>query len=326
MNDNGKIRPNFGHCQIVSNYYQTSAYRYKLEGCNHIDIYWNPNSFLRLNGSIMYYWQGHNFTYQPESFVRAIKHIGKLLQVDLWNSIVDAFEYGAIMQVDEAPKNYIKNHKAKSSEKLNQSIDEKHKGCLSRWTDSNVSLKMYDVGRNIKMKQGSNRRQIIQDAGWNPNLNYLKWEAHYSKPMVLNNGNPVLLHNLVHPDWQNVFKEDLYLQYKRLIPMSNIIEPTNKADLSTADILALELVERCINTGMTLQEVNKLLYGRINAFSSGVLSKSDKDSRKKQIKAILGKMQEAGTSKWDLSQKLTDALEGNNAPCANNVTDSDPLI
>ena len=91
--------------------------------------------------------------------------------------------------------------------------------------------------------------------------------------------------------------------------MTKIIEPTNKADLSTASILAMALAEDSLNDNKTLQEVRKMLYARINAFPDEVLSKSDKDSRKRQIKAILDKMQEADTSKWDLSQKLEDVLE-----------------
>lgn len=313
-NHNNKINPNFGHCQMVSAYPDTGGFRYRLNGCEGIDVYWNPNSYLKIRGSIIYYWQGHNFSYNSEAFVRAINHIEKLLSVELWDSIVDVFEYGVIMQVDEPPKDYIKNHNAKPSEKLNHSFNEKDKGNLSRWSDSNVDLKMYDAGRNIKMKQGMSRRRIIQEAGWDPQLNYLKWEAHYLKPNILCHGQEVRLANLVNPDWQDIFKEDLYLQYKRLIPMANIIEPTNKADLSTADIIALVLAEGCIKNSKTLQEVKRMLYARINSFPDEVLSKSDKDSRKRQIKAILGKMQEADSSKWDLSQKLADALQENLAP------------
>ena len=114
--------------------------------------------------------------------------------------------------------------------------------------------------------------------------------------------------------------------------MANIVEPTNKKDLSTAAIIAMVLAEDSLNESRTLQEVRKMLYTRINAFSDEILSKTDKDSRRRQIKAILDKMQEADTSKWDLSQKLAEVLENN----PNNLggitdtkeiapTDTDPL-
>lgn len=303
-----KDTPFFGHCKIIATYPSNGVKRYRLDGCEGLDIYSYPSGVLKLQGSIMYYWQGHNFTYSPEAFISAIDYISRLLQVDLWDSVVEVFEFGTIMEVDTQPKEYIQHHKARPHERLNQSINEKDKGNLARWTDVNVSLKMYDAGKNIKMKQSMNRRRIIQDAGWNPDNYYLKWEAHYLKPNLLNHGQVVLLSYLVNPDWQDVFKEDLYLQYQRLVPMANIIEPTNKADLSTASILAMVLTEDCLNSNKTLHEVKKMLYARINAIPDEVLSKADKDSRKRQIKTILDKMQEADTSKWDLSNKLVEAL------------------
>ena len=109
--------------------------------------------------------------------------------------------------------------------------------------------------------------------------------------------------------------------------MANVIEPTNKADLSTADIIALVLVEDSLNDSKTLQEVKKMLYSRINSFPDEVLSKPDKDSRKKQIKKILDKMREADTSKWDLSQQLAAALEADTGDQGNSQpADTDPLI
>ena len=327
-----KVTPFFGHCQKVAAY-TSGSIRYRLEGCEGIDIYFNPDLHLQIKGSIMYYWQGHNFTYSHEAFIEAINHIGKLLHVDLWDSIVTAFEYGVIMEVEEKPKDYIKNHKAKPSEKLDQSIIGKDKGNLTRWKDSNVDLKMYDAGRNIKMKQGMNRKDTIQATGWNPQHNYLKWEAHYLKPQVLNHGKEVCLGSLVTPDWQDIFKEDLYLQYKRLIPMANIIEPTNKKDLSTAAIIAMVLAEVSLNDSKTLKEVRKMLYARINSIHGEVLSRADKDSRRRQIKAILDKMHEADTSKWDLSQKLAEVLENNPDNSAGGEVagehpsaDTDPLL
>ena len=279
----------------------------------------------------MYYWQGHNFTYSHESFVEAIDHIGKLLNTDLWNSIVEVFEYGVIFEVEEKPKEYIKHHKAKPSEKLDLTIKGKDKGNMARWADRNLHLKMYDAGRNIKMKQGEHRKHVIEQTGWNPELNYLKWEAHYLKPEVLNHGNGVKLNYLVNPNWQDIFKEDLYTQYKRLVPMANINEPTSKKDLSTAAIIAMVLAEDNLNESRTLHDVKQMLYARINSISDDVLSKSDKDSRRRQIKGILDKMQEADTSKWDLSQKLAETLETNPDNLGGNgfgkdmPADSDPL-
>jgi hypothetical protein len=114
---------------------------------------------------------------------------------------------------------------------------------------------------------------------------------------------------LVNPDWNNTFKEDLYLQYKRLLPMKGVITPKDKKDLTTADILLLTMVEESINEGRTKEELKKILYAKINAIPKSVLTKCDKDSRKAQIRKLLSNIKEAPESIYDLSQKIQDALE-----------------
>ena len=91
--------------------------------------------------------------------------------------------------------------------------------------------------------------------------------------------------------------------------MAELAEPTKKKELSTSDILAMVLVEDSINGSRSVDEVKKMLYNRINLVS--ILSKADKDSRKKQIRGILKRMRLLKTSRWDLSQQLADVLHGN---------------
>ena len=159
------------------------------------------------------------------------------------------------------------------------------------------------------MKQGLQRQGIIEEAGWNPEGHFLKWEAHYIKPEVLNQGRALILANLVDRHWEEIFKADLYNQYKRLIPMKTIVTPSNKKDLGSADIVLLSLAELQINEGISLEELKKILYDKINSIPDEVLTKADKDSRKRQIKAMLDKIVEEPESRWDLSEKLTEALK-----------------
>ena len=129
------------------------------------------------------------------------------------------------------------------------------------------------------------------------------------KPESLNKGVAVHLYDLANPKWQATIKEDLYLQYQRLIPMKNVIIPKDKKDLSTADILALAISEESINQGHPLEDVKKLLYAKINSVPDEVLTIADKKARKRQIKQLLDKIQESPESKWDLSANIQEALE-----------------
>lgn len=303
-----KDRLFLGHCRLEAEY-SSGWQKYWLQGCEKLEIWYNPSlNWMRLQGSIMYYWQGHNFTYDKKGFVAAIDYIIKIIHIPIWDAMIEAFEYGVIMQVPKKPKEYIKRHSSIPSEKLTLNEKPKDKGNFRWWKDKNVCNKMYDAAQNIKKKQGLQRKEILKESGWNPEGEFLKWEAHYLKPEILNHGKGLLLADLMKPYWENVFKEDLYVQYKRLIPMKSLITPTNKKDLSSADIVMLTLAETQINAGESLQEIKKMLYDKINAIPEGVLSKADKDSRKRQIKALLEKLQESPESEWDLSEKLAEAL------------------
>lgn len=303
-----KDRLFLGHCTLEAEY-SSGWKKYWIQGCERLELWWNPDlSMLRLSGSIMYYWQGHNWSFDKKGFVAAISHIEKLLHVSLWETIVEAFEFGIIMEVELKPKEYISHHSVCPQEKLSIGEKTKDKGNFRWWNDTNVRLKMYDAGRNIQAKQGLERKAIIKESGWNPEREFIKWEAHYLKPEILNHGKGILLADLMNPNWENVFKEDLYIQYKRLAPMKSLVTPENKKDLSTPDIVMLALAEVQINAGESLQEVKKMLYAKINSIPDEVLSKSDKDARKRQIKALLEKIQEEQNSKWDLSKKLEDVL------------------
>ena len=304
-----KDRLFLGHCRLEAEY-SSGWQKYWLQGCEKLEIWYNPSlNWMRLQGSIMYYWQGHNFTYDKKGFVAAIDHIIKIIHISIWDAMIEAFEYGVIMQVPKKPKEYIKRHSSIPSEKLILNEKPKDKGNFRWWEDRNVCNKMYDAAQNIKKKQGLQRKEILKESGWNPEGEFLKWEAHYLKPEILNHGKGLLLADLMKPYWENVFKEDLYVQYKRLIPMKSLITPTNKKDLSSADIVMLALAEAQINAGENLKEVKKMIYDKINAIPEGVLSKADKDSRKRQIKSLFDKLQESPESEWDLSEKLEKALK-----------------
>lgn len=290
--------------------YKSGWRKYYLQGCKKLAVWINPSlQLMRLEGSISYYWQGNNFSFDRKQFVEAINHIKGLLHIDLWKSTINAFEYGVIMQVQMKPKEYIKHHYSAPKEKLEQDEKTKDKGKFRWWRDKNVSLKMYDAGRNMEMKTGGNRRNIIRQAGLEEEGEYLKLEAHYLRPECLNKGRGLYLYNLVNSDWHSNFKEDLYLQYKRLIPMKGIITPQDKKDLTTAGILIITMVEEAVNEGRTIEQVKKAIYDKINSIANHILTKPDKDFRKAQVRKLLSNIKGATESIYDLSNELQKALE-----------------
>lgn len=304
----GKDKPNFANCEADA-YYSSGWIRHYINGCKKLEVDWNEGmGMIRLRGSIMYFWQGHNLTYLKKDFVDAINYINGIVNVNWWNACVDAFEYGIIIPVDKKPKEYILHHSSIPSAKLTMNEKPKDKGKFRWWEDSGHSLKMYDAKTNFNSKAEIDRKELLEDMGASDSQ-LLKWEVHYKKPNILNKGKELMLADLVNPCWDITFRTDLYEQYNRLTPMKNYVTPNNKKDLSTSDIIAIVLLEDNLNEGRTAEEVKKMLYSRVNSIPEDILTKSDKDARKRQIKGLLDKVQVAEESQWDLSDNIAEALE-----------------
>lgn len=305
-----KDKPFLGHLQQEATF-QTGWDKYFLNGCKKLQIWHNKQAgLIKMKGSLAYFFKGSNFSFSNREFVDAANFVNDILHLNFYDADVEVFEYGVILPVEELPRHYITNHRERAKSGLMLQDNPKDKGNFRRWESPEIRLKMYDAGKNILNKQGLEMQQTIQDEGWNPEGNFLKWEGHYKKPhLLLNRGRGILLADLVHPDFDQIFRKDLYNQYQRLMPTGKIETPTNKKDLSTSDLLMLTLADTNLTEGNTLQEVKRMLFDRLNAISDEVLTEADKKARKRQISTLLNKIQINKESHWDLSEKLKAALD-----------------
>lgn len=305
----GKDTPFLDFCTPVAGY-ASGWQRYNVEGCEKLLLDWNPQiKEMKLRGSLAYYLQGHNFACQRSTFIEAVEYLQSLLKVGLWDSSLLAFEFGAIMPVERKPKCYIHNHHPAAGQKLTENERGRDKGCFKWWEGSGEVLKMYDVQKNILLKQGLERRAVIEEAGWNPMGEYLKFEVKFTKPEKLAGGGHLLLEKLQEPAFISYLQQVLLQQYKRLEPMKTLKPPKDKGELTTADIILRELLEDWMNKdGISIQEAYKRLCGSLNAYPDSLLFSADKDNRRKQIKALFQKLEEAPCSQWDISGKLEAAL------------------
>lgn len=310
----GKDTPYFANCKWLAAY-NGGGERYAVEGCEQLEAIWNERTrILKIRGSVPYFIQGHNFACDKATFVEAVDHLQARLKTGLWDAFVDAVEVGAIFEVERRPKEYIKNHHARRAAHFLENAKPKDKGNFKWWEEGGGdSLKMYDAGRNILMKQGTKRREIIQEAGWNPCADYLKIEAHINRPARVNGGAALLLEDCVNGEKYAMLRARLQELYNELEPMRTLETPTDKSNLRTQDLLALALAEEYMNNhNCGHDEARKALFERINAMSEEILTKADKDARKRQIRAIFGKMQEAAQSEFDLNEELAASLANEN--------------
>lgn len=304
-----KDKPFFGHCQEIAAY-RSGEIKYNILGCRPLEIYWNESLHrLRLKGSLLYFIQNHNFTYSDSLFREAVEYLEGILYCSLWDSNVDEFEYGTIIEVEKSPKEYILHHFA-NDKKLSESKNQKSENFLRRWEEPNVSLKMYDENRNIKLKQNKSEIEYVKQSGWNPELHYLKWEAHYKRPhLIFNGGHYLKLADLLNPAFQERFREDLLYQYSRLSPFRTVIPPENKKQASVGGILLWTLAEKLLNDNIPLPKMKKFIYAKINSFPNSVLSPDDKGARKRQFRPLLKKLEESDTSQWDLLEVLKEKFK-----------------
>lgn len=272
-----------------------------------MEVHWNPEvGLLRVKGSLPYFIQGHNFAFSNKDFVESVEVLSNLLGVGLWNAGLDAFEYGVIFPVEGKPSDFIRNHYAPKKAHLCMNERGKDKGCFRWWEDSSESIKLYDAGKNIKMKQGMKAREVIEDSGYNPECEYLKFEVHFKKPHLLNNGRDLTLEALQNPQFLQSLSSILMEQYHLLKPMKTLVQASSKKDLSALDCAISCYVETLLNQGLPVEDAKSRLYDFIN--QQPVLSKQDKDSRKATIRKAFGKLQESSESQWDLTHKIEDAL------------------
>lgn len=283
---------------------------YYLEGCDRMQVWHNPQTgSLKIEGSLPYFLNGHNFAFTRNELVQAVDIIDSMLGgVGLWGAILNKFENGIIVPVEAKPKDYIAKHYADSCTKLHKVLNEKYGGKFVMWQKEGEDIKLYDAGANILMKQGMARREIIESAGWNPEGYYLKCEVRYTKPDWLNRNKPVVLESLQNESFLTMLKGNLMDQYHLLSPSKTLVIPSDKKNFTSLDAVLFTLAEAVMNVqGLPLKEAKKLIYGTIN--QADCLSKADKDARKAQIRKAFSKLEECPESKWDLTSRLEDALQ-----------------
>lgn len=294
-----------GHLQYASEY-ASGLFRYSLKGCREMEVDYNPQqSNIKVKGSPMYYIQGHNFTYDKQNFIEAIKHIEGLLHIGLFDSYLERFEYGKIMRIEKKPQWIIEGHLPGNGLVMDERS--KDRGNIRYFNDSTISAKLYNAGLNIQHKQGLKMKEIIQQAGWNPLDFFIKFEVVHKKPHIsLNNGKGLILSDIFVPSFEKILKADLYNQYQRIKKMKSIEIPSSKKDLSSGNIILLAMAEMALNEG---KDLKNMIHSLLKSIPEEVLSSEDKKARRKQIKAMLEKIHSSENSEYDLSVQLAEALK-----------------
>lgn len=267
------------------------------------------NKRVEIKLSMMYCMQGHNFTFNRRIFMEGVRLLCEALHINLWKASVEELEFGVIMEVEEAPSQYIKSHHAKSKQKLRE--DEKKRDVYNCrfWNDkqSKIYMKMYDAGKNLIEKTSKTVRNSIEN--YNAESHYLKFEIHYNRShLSLNNGRIIFLYQLLTPSLIARLKEDLFLQYQRLYAMRKPLPPQKKKEAVSSYLLFRQLLEYGSCLGKSPTEIKEDYYAAMRLCS--LLNINDIKSRQASYRNIEKKVIfEDGKSRYDLTEYIISVLK-----------------
>lgn len=305
----GANAPNLDHLRPNATYHESGWEYYYIIGkySFNMELRWNPNyKCIEVWGNPLYFWQGHNFTADIETYKEAINYISNIIKINLWDSTVKDFEYGTTFEVEENPISYISGHINGGG--LNMWEKEKDKGAIRYFDDKKdkIQLKLYDVGKNIRDKHKKATRHLVESAGWNKDLNYIRFEVVYNAPdIALNNRLPLVLKDLFSENMIDTLNEDLYIQYKRIVKKQSIDSPDSKKELRTINVILYAFIKLAFEKGA---DPKKMLFKEINSYSNALLSKSDKDARRREINKLISNIKTSIISFFDLSSNLENTL------------------
>lgn len=293
-----------GHCDLV---HPTDCYgnaRYYLQGCEKMKVTHNVrHDWLKIEGSLPYYLNGHNFAFPNDQCIQAIEHINAMLgDIDLWNAYVNTFESGVIMPVALKPSEYIAHHYASKGSKLKKRYDEKDRGRNVIWVRTGEEIKMYDEDARIRQMQSKDRRQEVIMSGWNPDQYHLKLEIRYTKPEWINNNKPVRMQDLTDDKFNDMLKTNLLDQYHLLSPVRSVVFPDDKKDCNSLDIALITIMRAY---GESKESMKDKIYQTINDTE---YDKKDKDARKRTINEAIKGLIEDETSQWDLTDNIIEEI------------------
>lgn len=300
-----KDSPNLSNCKWISRNAKGEEL-YELMGQKPMKVIWKPSDGLfTIKGSIPYFLQGHNFSFDTNGFIECVNFLQSLLDVGLWDAWLNEFEHGVIFPVEGNPSDYIRYHSTSRRSKLKECTNGKDNGNGKWWVGSASNLKLYNPKSNFKGKVSKSKRMEIES--YDPKQNYLKFEVHYNQPHLLNAGRNLLVEDLQSPHWQTHLGEILLDQYKLLQPMRTLVKPTEKSITRYQELITMQLVEVLMNQGKTIPEIQKDVYRFMDEFNC--LSKANKDKRKATARKVFGMLRESETSQWDLTANIEEALQ-----------------
>lgn len=275
--------------------------KFLYEGCKDIEIWLNEEKdSITIKGSIPYFMAGQNFNTEVKDLKNGFDYLSSILELNLYKSEVKVFEFGTILKIPFSPSKVFNSHLKIQGMKTRSFDNGKY------FEDSILRVKLYDVGKNIKLKLDKNERNaLIERQGYNPQANYLKVENHYKKPSVSFKKRFILASDLLECSFEKQCKEDLYNKYSNIMKTRQVqINDKKQLSSSTIPLIILKEYEDYLPC-----KAEDLLIKKIKAIPEEIMTKEDKKSRIRQLRTNLKKIGVNEKYEFDISNLIR--IKGN---------------
>lgn len=273
--------------------------KYEYEGCKVLEVWHHSESNdLKVKGSLPYFITGQNFHSEMKDFRDGITYLSDIIETDLLDGgEVKAMEFGTILEIPFSPREVFNSHIRMTGKKARTYDNGKY------FVDSNLKVKLYDAGRNMKLKLDKVQRRRLEDIGYDPLANYVKIENHYLRPSIYFMTRSLKLNTLLTDQFQSLCKKDLLHNYNSIMKTSRAMA-TDKKHLSSSTIPLLVLMEY---EELLPCKAEELIKRKIKQIPEAILTKEDKKARARQIRENFKKIK-LDKCEYDLTPYLMARL------------------
>lgn len=255
---------------------------------------------LTIKGSIPFFWQGHNFSFQNLQLLKAMEYCSEVLCTNLMDFEVESFEFGRMLAVATDPDYILKNHLALPKHSFNSY--RRKSGILTgiEFSDSVRKLKMY----NPKFSPAF--RKILKDIkagiqGFDPKGNFIRVENHVDFADRYLQIRKLSLDQYCKVEFQDMLKTDLMDTYNSILRKETFIFPHGLQKPTVNQLLYLILLEERPNIRQEMEAKMKALN----------LDEMTFKNRQDQIRKDLKKFEAISDERINLMPLLQESFSEN---------------
>ena len=247
---------------------------------------------LKIEGSLPYFYQGHNLTFTRDDLRKCIELIEQLLKLKLSDAVIKKFEYGKIVELTATTARVVINNHENMG-KVKKAIYPHY----CRYITSDMELKIYDPIKNNTNARGKKANSLtcrnLIDSVFHGNDRLCKVEFRCKKPQILNDLKDVHVRDLYNQVFLERCKEKLIQLYSRITIHKRLESPSSKKELDSISILLRLIYEN-------VPDPENVIHDYIHGFSDKLLNQFDKASRKTIMKKKMKRICKNGVDTYSL--------------------------